>query len=124
MNPGASDTATFARRVVVFMEASPEEIDKARSGVSAADFAVIADDLMFYRAAAYEYLEKKRLHVVRLVGRRPLTFVVDGRTRQYNFLDFPTLDVIVLFDPVGEPRPIAPVDVHVADEYFGSQPPR
>jgi hypothetical protein len=119
-----SDSATFAQRVVVFMEAASEDIERARAGVSEEDFAVIADDLMFYRSAAYEYLEKKQLPVVRWTGRRVVTFMADGRARQYDFSDWPTLDVIVLFDPGREPQAIAPADLHLVDAYFAASPIR
>jgi hypothetical protein len=106
------------------MEATTEDVERARAGVSEEDFGVIADDLMFYRSAAYEHFERKQLPVVRWTGRRPVTFRVDGRARPYDFSDWPTLDVIVLFDPGREPKAIAPVDLHLVDEYFGSSPPR
>ena len=106
------------------MEAASEDIERTRAGVSEETFAVIADDQMFYRSAAYEYLERKQLPVVRWTGRIAVTFMADGRARQYDFSDWPTLDVIVLFDPGREPQAIAPADLHLVDAYFAMSPPR
>jgi len=109
----------FGARVAVFLEASPREIERVRSETTEDDFAVMADDLMFYRATAQEYLETRGVAVVRFVGRRTLTFMVAGRPRQYDFSRESTLDVVVLYEPGRQPKAIAPADIHEAAEYFG-----
>jgi len=114
----ASGPEPYREPVVVFMEASLEEIETAREGRSEEDFAIIADDLMWYRATAHEFLEARGLPVDTLEGRRRLAFVVGGETRGYDFADAPTLDVIVLYEPGKEPLAIASVDVERAVEYF------
>lgn len=108
----------YADRVAIYMEATTAELDSARARLPEADFYVMADDLMFYRSSAYDYLERSGVRVVRLTGRRPLSFEVNGATRTYGFEGFEPLDAIVLFEPGREPRVIAPVDLHVVDEYF------
>lgn len=120
VTPGASDAGAFSERVVVFMEATAEEIEQVGSGVPEDDFYVIADDLMYYRASAHEYFEAKQLKVVRLEGRRPLTFTVDGAPRRYDYSDFESLDLVVLFDPGREPLALAPAAIHLVDGYFGA----
>ena len=107
----ASDGATpFRERAVVFLEASPEDIEAVRAGTPPQDFLVIADDLMFYRASAYEFFESRGFPVTRVEGRRPLEFEVGGQARTYAFDSLPTLDLIVLYEPGREPLPLAPVD--------------
>ena len=113
-----ADTTTFTDRVVVYMEATPEQIEKARGSMSAEDFAVMADDLMFYRSSAHDWLQAQRLPVRIFSGRRPLEFIVQGTVRRLDFADVPFLDVIVLYDAGREPRVIAPVDIGEASEYF------
>lgn len=87
-------------------------------------FAVVDDDMMFYRAAAYEVLEGRGLPVVRLAGRQPLIFTVDGQDRRYDFESVTWLDMIVLYQPGKEPMPVAAVDFSAdpsfLDEYFTS----
>jgi hypothetical protein len=114
----APETEPFRERVVVFMEATPEEFDALRSTVPAEDFGTIADDLMFYRAEAHTFLEMEGSPVTTLSGRRPLAFVVSGEVRNYDFSELPTLDAIVAFEPGREPRAFAPVDVAAAVAYF------
>ena len=113
-----TDTTTFTERVVVFMEATPEQIEKARGTMSAEDFAVMADDLMFYRSSAYDWLKAQKLPVKTFSGRRSLDFFVQGTIRRLDVADVPFLDVIVLYDAGREPRVIAPVDIAEATEYF------
>ena len=113
-----ADTTTFTDRIVVYMEATPEQIEKARGSMSAEDFAVMADDLMFYRSSAHDWLKTQRLPVRIFSGRRSLEFIVQGTVRRLDVADVPFLDVIVLYDPGREPRVIAPIDIAEASEYF------
>lgn len=109
----------FNTRVAVFMEATPEAIEKfAAAHGNTAEFEVIADDLMYYRASAHEYLAERGIPVVHLSGRRPLRFIVDGAIGVYTFPDVTTLDVIALFEPGREPIAFAPAGIHLVDEYF------
>ncbi|MEX1258836.1 MAG: hypothetical protein WEG36_14575 [Gemmatimonadota bacterium] len=114
----APETAPFEERVVVFMEATPEELEALRATVPEEDFATIADDLMFYRAEAHLFLEREGWPITTLAGRRPLEFVVSGEAKKYDFAALPALDAIVLFEPGKEPRAIAPLDVALAAAYF------
>jgi hypothetical protein len=104
----------IASRAVVFMEATGAQIEAAGAGADAGEFAVIADDLMFYRAAAHERLAEVGAPVVRVSGRRPLAFVVGGAARSYDFAELPTLDLIVVYAPGSEPIAFAPIDVEEA----------
>jgi hypothetical protein len=113
-----ADTTTFTDRVVVFMEATSDQIEKARGTLSAEDFAVMADDLMFYRSSAYDWLKAQQIPVKTFSGRRSLDFFVRGTIRRLDVTDVPFLDVIVLYDAGREPRVIAPIDIAEAAEYF------
>lgn len=106
-------------RVAVFLEAPAEAIDRVRAERSQADFAVIADDLMYYRATAYAYLDSLGVPIVRIVGRPPLTFLVAGRPLQYDFSSEPTLDLVVIYEPGQMPKALAPIEIHEAAEYYG-----
>ncbi len=114
----AGRSGPFVERIVVFMEATPEQIERSRGDLSAEDFAVVADDLMFYRSAAYDYLRERNLPIKSLSGRRPLEFIVNGTMRRIDYADVPFLDVIVLYETGQEPRVIAPVDIGEVAEYF------
>lgn len=119
--PVSEPREPFNTRVAVFMEATPEDIDEAAAAHGdAAEFEVIADDLMYYRAAAHDYLAERGIAVVHVSGRRSLRFIVDGGIREYDFADVTTLDVIVLFEPGREPMAFAPAGLHLVHEYFAS----
>jgi hypothetical protein len=125
--PAAGDTRHFDERVVVFVEADAVELERARAGESAEDWATIADDLMWYRAEAREELRRRGLPVVTLEGREPLAFVVGGRTRVVRLDTIPWLDVLVLYEPGKEPRAVATVDLSadasLLSGYFGLEAP-
>jgi hypothetical protein len=108
----ADTTQPFDRPIVIYIDATSAEIDAARQGHSEEDFATIADDLMYYRSTANEFLAVHRLPVLRLEGRRPLRFMVDGRVQQYDFAEWKLFDLIIAYDGVHAPRVIAPIDVN------------
>ncbi len=113
--PAQGGAQPFARPVVVFMLASTAEIDSAHARMPDDEFYVMADDLSWYRNSAFEYLEKRHIPVVQVTGRQPLRFVVADTVRSYDFAEEETLDLLVVFDGVHPPRPLAPVDVQAAD---------
>jgi hypothetical protein len=113
-----ADSTSFAERIVVFMEATSEQIERARGQLSAEDFAIMADDLMFYRSAAHEYLQQRSLPIKTFDGRRSLRFMVNGTMRELDVTDVPFLDVIVLYETGRQPKVIAPVDIGETAEYF------
>mgnify|MGYP003576203163 CR=1 FL=1 len=86
--------------------------------LSEEDAAVVGDDFMWYRAMAYEQLEKLGVPVTTITGRRPLSFIVDGVARSFDLSSQTTLDVVVLYDTNREPLIIAPIDIEQADEYY------
>jgi hypothetical protein len=109
----------FARRIAVFMEATSASLDSLRAKYSEEDYAVVADDMMYYRAMAYDYLEQHGVDVVRVVGRIQVQFEVDGEARSFDFSREESADLLVLYEPGKVPVAIAPVDIDRAAEYFG-----
>jgi hypothetical protein len=101
---------TVDRRLVVFVEASQAELEAVRAQYAEEDFGVVADDLMFYRSTAIEYLEERDYPLLRIEGRRPLRFRVSGSSRS-------------LYEPDREPRVIAPNEVELATDYFAAPGP-
>ncbi|MHB1169674.1 MAG: hypothetical protein ACYC28_10395 [Longimicrobiales bacterium] len=115
----ADPAPVLRRRVAIFMEATPAALDSVRATYSEEDFAVVADDMMYYRATAYDYLEQHGVDVVRAEGRIPAQFEVRGEARAFDFSNEPYLDLIVLYEPGKQPLAIAPVDIDRAADYFG-----
>lgn len=74
---------------------------------------------MYYHSAAYDFFNRERIRVVRLDGRPPLRFEIGGAMRAFDFSAVRSADVIVLYDPGNAPQAIAPVDLHLAQAYFG-----
>jgi len=120
VSTASSDPAPVHRqRVAIFMEATPAALDSLRATYSEEDFAVVADDMMYYRATAYDYLEQHGVDVVRTEGRNPAQFEVEGEARTFDVSSEPYLDLIVLYEPGKQPLVIAPVDIDRAADYFG-----
>lgn len=120
-----SDTVRlFDEPVIVFMTASDSALDAVRAGMDEDDFYAMADDLMWYRATASEFLEQQGVPVISLSGRRPLHFLVDGEPRRFEFAELTTLDAVVLYRPGQEPMAIAPIattdGTGTVEAYFGS----
>lgn len=113
-------TDPISTGTVIFLEASPAEIDSARAGRTEEDFAVIADDLMYYRAIAHEQLAVADVPVVRVTGRRRLTFQVEGAARDYDFAHSPLLDLIIVYLPEREPVAFPTLEVDLAVKRFRS----
>jgi hypothetical protein len=97
--------------VAVYVEATDAEIDASRSGMSTTDFGVVADDLMFYRSSATQYLDQHGVPYLRITGRRPIRFMVDGEVQEFDFADVELLDFIVVYDGRSAPRVLAPNDI-------------
>jgi hypothetical protein len=114
-------TDPISTGTVIFVEASPAEIDSARAGRTEEDFAVIADDLMYYRASAHEQLAAADVSVVRVTGRRRLTFQVEGTARDYDFAQSPLLDLIIVYLPEREPVAFPTLEVDLAVKHFRSE---
>ena len=108
----------ITRPLVIYLEATAAELDSARRGVSDEDFAVIADDLMFYRSTALEQLEARQIPFSRISGRRPLKFVVAGSSKTMNPSDHALFDLIVVFRGDDTARIFAPNEVDQAADYW------
>ena len=114
-----SDTAAFTERTVVFLLADSAQIEAVRAELSEDDFYVVADDMMWYRAEAWDWFEERGFTVLSIEGRPPLRFRVGGEDRSYDFSDEDLLDLVVIYEPGREPLAIAPIDVATAAaDYF------
>lgn len=103
---------TITRAAVIYVEASDEELNRFRqpSGDST-DAQVSADDLMFYRSSATQYLQQQKVPFTRISGRRTLTFRVDGEPREYTFSEVELSDFIIVYDGRSAPKILAPNDL-------------
>jgi len=114
--------ATFAERIVIYVAATPDELAAVKAQMSEEDYFTMADDLMWYRATAHEFLEENGLPVRTVTGKRPLTFVVNGEKKEFDFSGHTTLDVVILYETNREPQGVAPVDLQdAAASYYRLQ---
>lgn len=118
LGPSPAKSDFISDRIAIFMEATAAQIDSVRAQYSEEDFAIVADDMMWYRASAYEYLEKLGIPVRRVEGRRVFEYMVNGEPKRFDFPEATYLDVIVLYEPNREPRAIAPVDLYFINDYY------
>lgn len=122
-SPHAAEPAlpeSFSGPVIVFIQAAAEDIEALRAERSPEDFAVIADDMNYYRSLAMESLDRQQIPVVRLTGRRPLMFDINGEARELDLTPYPWLDLLILYTPGREPRVIAALQIDEIDEFFGT----
>lgn len=114
-----AETAVFDEPVAVFLLADSAAEDSLRAEYSEDDYAVVADDRMWYRAEAWNWLEQNGIRTVHFEGRPALSFVVHGVATAYDFGAEPTLDLVVLYRPGREPIALAPIEVaERATAYF------
>jgi hypothetical protein len=115
----APDNADVTTATIIYMEATPAEIDERRTAyVDEQDYYVMTDDLMWYRAEARAFLETQEFAEFVSRERGPLSFSINGQVRRYDFEDVQLLDFIVAYRPGAEPLILAPVDVHQIADFF------
>lgn len=110
------------RELVIFVEATDSEVAALEGTMTLEDFHVVADDMSFYRSTAIEYLEKDGYPHVRVIGRRPLRFLVAGAPKQYEFREVELLDFVIAYEPGQEPQIVAANEVEAIREYFRKRP--
>lgn len=119
-----SGIPSFGERTVVMLLADSSRMAALRADYDDEDFAVVADDMMWYRSEAWTWFEQRGIPVVSIEGRPPLSFLVDHEYRQFDFLEHETLDVVVLYDRNRAPLAVAPIDAPTsAQSYFQPPPP-
>lgn len=120
----ADATLVYEERVALLMLADSAALARLRSDNEADDFHAIADDLMWYRAEALDWLEQNGIPTVDVQGRPRVRFRVRGELHEFDYSSETHLDLIVLYDTDRPPRAVAPVDVSLeAATYFGIEPP-
>lgn len=116
--PGASaaiDTAeaepdVFTERVAVFLLADSTHLARMRQE-HGDDAEVVFDDMMWYRAEAWDWIEQNGIPVVSTDGRPTLRFRVAGVDRAFDYTSESGGDLVVLYDTDREPLAVAPIDV-------------
>ena len=118
----AADGGIVAARVAIFLLADSARIEEMRAR-HGEDMPTVFDDMMWYRAEAWDWLEARRVPVRSVSGRPPLLFLVGDSAREFEFADVTTADVVVLYEPGREPVAVAPIDVaERAAAYFAQLP--
>jgi hypothetical protein len=117
----APGEAAITTATIIYMEATPAEIDEHRAAyVDEQDYYVMTDDLMWYRAEARAFLETQEFAEFVSREKGPLSFGINGQVRRYEFEDVQLLDFIVAYRPGAEPLILAPVEVHEIADYFAA----
>jgi len=119
--PSAEQAAAlphYDERVAVLLLADSADIERLRAENSEDDFSVIADDLMWYRAEAIDWLETRGVPTVTVTRRDTLRFLVRGRVREFDYSSDPLLDLVVLYDHDRPPVALATVDVATEGERY------
>ncbi len=116
----AAPEGVFAERTAVYLQGTAETVAAALDSLPDDDAAVVADDLMFYRATSRELLEQAGWPVVTMEGRPRLGFVVGGETLVPDLSAHTTLDLVILYEPGAALRVVPPVEIVADPEAFGS----
>jgi hypothetical protein len=124
-DPGSSagpEPVLLEEPAILYIQASPSEIEQLRARTAPEDFFTIADDVMFYRSEAFSVVERASIPLVTRVGRIPVRFISDGQERVLDLSEVPWLVLIVLFKPGRDPLVLAPIDLSadtsVVSQYF------
>lgn len=115
----APDEAAVTTPTIIYMEATPAEIDERRTAYDdEQDYYVMTDDLMWYRAEARAFLETQEFAEFVSREKGPVSFGINGQVRRYDFEDVQLLDFIVAYRPGAEPLILAPIDAHQIADFF------
>jgi hypothetical protein len=106
------DEADFSAPIVLFVSPDSAEIDRLQR-TRGEDFYVAADDAMWYRAAAYEFLDSVGIPHVE-ARRDSARFLVDGRPRVVAWDDVDRTWFAIVYDGRGAPAIAADVDIREA----------
>ena len=108
----------YRDRVAIFLLADSATLERIRAETGTG-YETVADDMMWYRAEAWSWLEERAVPIVTIEGRDSLRFHVAGTAQAYGFDDAQTADVVVLYEPGCAPLALAPIDVATeAGTYF------
>lgn len=104
--------------LVVFVSPDSTGLERLKEKHGEENFYVIADDEMYYRAAAYDLLDSLGL-AYSFVERRTLRFEVKGEAREYTWSHVEESWFVVIYRSGQEPRVTHSIDL---SEALGGSP--
>ena len=120
----ADDVNAFDSTTAVLLLADSAHLEGIRAQYGEEEYAVVADDMMWYRAEAITWLEDRGIALTVIEGRPDVRFRVAGVMRPFDLQGNPTADVVVLYERDREPIALAPIDVSTeAADYFTTLDP-
>ena len=102
----------YSAPIVLFVSPDSAEIDRLQRAMGE-DFFVVADDAMWYRAAAYEFLDSLGITHAE-VRRGSARFLIDGRPRDVGWEDVDRDWFLVVYDGRAAPAIASDVDIREA----------
>lgn len=107
--------ADYTSPVVLFVSADEAEVERVK-GELGEDFWTVADDAMWYRAEAYDLVQKRGI-AHEQVGRGKATFLVGGELKEFSWAEDKRPWFVVYYD--GEREPRAMFDIELAEALGG-----
>ncbi len=108
--PERSGVADYSKPIVLFVSPDSQEVRRLHQELGD-DFYIVADDAMWYRAAAYQLLDSLRIPHAE-VGRGAARFLVEGRPRLVNWERVERTWFGLVYDGRTEPRIFSDIDIH------------
>lgn len=109
--------ADYTRPVVLFVSAEEAEIERLKTELGE-DFWTVADDAMWYRAEAYDLVQKRGIAHAQ-VGRGQATFRVGGEVKPFSWAEDERPWFVVFYDGEHEPRALFDIELPEAVEAIG-----
>lgn len=104
------ESRTYATPIVLFVQPNSDEVRQLRQEIGNDQFYVVADDAMWYQAAARELLDSLGIaHAdVRRGGAR---FMVGGRSKRFSWRNVDRTWFLVVYDGHTQPSIAASIDM-------------
>ncbi len=100
---GQTEAPVFDRSMVIFVWPDSNEVVDLKDRMGEDNFYVAADDENWYRSIAFGLLDSLGIEFT-AVAERKLSFLVDGRVREYDWTHHKSPWFVVLYDGIREPR--------------------
>lgn len=111
-----SDTLFIKSKCAVIYSPTEKSIEKRKNDVDEENFYVGVDDALFYINESEEYLQSKKIKIVRTENNKILKFISNNKSVTLINLDLEKeLFGIYLFDPKQKPRKVR--ITNVSDEF-------
>ena len=118
----SSPVPDYSAPIVLFVSPDSQEVERVRQRLGD-DFHAVADDAMWYRAAAYELLDSLRIPHTE-VGRGEARFRVRGKPTPFSWERVEGAWFLVLYDGVDPPRIASDVDLREELRHLRRNPSR